>query len=79
MEMIKAWCKIGAKYKWEIPSPMKGSGKSAIVPFIDGADKGISIFQLEVMFFYITFGYISHLVQVNASWTNFLCVMFMFA
>ena len=43
--VLKIWCKISVKYKQEILSPLKGSAKSAIVTFIGGMDKVISIFQ----------------------------------
>ena len=42
--VFEVWCKIGAKYKWEILSTLKGFTKKASVAFIDGTDKVFSIF-----------------------------------
>ena len=44
--VLKAWCKIGAKYKRKIPSPLKGFDQLTIVAFLDRMDKVISNFQL---------------------------------
>ena len=42
--VFEVWCKIGAKYKWEILSTLRGFTKKASVAFIDGTDKVFSIF-----------------------------------